>query len=81
MKSCLAAALKDRPRDAGVIPAAMTSHHAGVPEHLKAAGRAQAQPETRTASERMRRRQASGLAAALAGVVMLGVWQRRLERA
>lgn len=47
----------------------------------EAAGLAQAPPETRTASERMHRHQASGLAAALAAVVMLGVWRRRLERA
>ena len=75
MRSCLATAMKNRPPDAGLIPAAMTSHRDGVREHLKAAGLAQAQPETRTASEHMHRHQASALAA----VVKPGVWRLRLK--
>jgi eukaryotic-like serine/threonine-protein kinase len=89
-KSCLAAAPRDRPRDAGVVAGALTAHLAGVRERLKAAELAQARAESRVAGERKRRRLVIGLAASLLALVALAgggglwvVWQRaaRLETA
>jgi Protein kinase domain len=89
-KSCLAAAPRDRPRDAGVVAAALGAHLAGVRERLKAAELARARPESRAAEERKRRRLVAGLAAALLALAALAgggglwlAWQRaaRLEAA
>ncbi len=65
-KSCLAAAPRDRPRDAGVVVAALTAHLAGVQERLKAAELARARAESRADEERKRRLLVAGLAASLA---------------
>jgi serine/threonine-protein kinase len=72
-RACLAAAPKDRPRDAEVVAARLTAHLAGMQERLKAAGLAQAQAEARAVEERKRRTLAVGLAAALVAVAALGV--------
>lgn len=89
-KSCLAAAPRDRPRNAGVVAAALRAHLVGVQERLKVAELARVQAESRAAGERKRRLLVAGLAAALlalAGLVGGGglwlTWQRadRLETA
>jgi eukaryotic-like serine/threonine-protein kinase len=89
-KSCLAAAPRDRPRDAGVVAAALGAHLAGVRERLQAAELARARAESRAAGEKKRRRLVAGLAAsllALAAVTAGGgiwlAWQRtaRIEAA
>src|SRR5438874_1729614 len=64
-KSCLAAAPRDRPRDASVVVAALSAHLAGVRERLKAAELARVRAESRAAGERKRRRLVVGLAASL----------------
>ena len=71
-KSCLAAAPRDRPRDAGVVVAALTAHLAGVQERLKAAELARARAESRAAEERKRRLLVAGLAASLLALAALG---------
>ena len=50
-KSCLAAAPRDRPRDAGVVVATLGAHLAGVKERLKAAELARVRAESRAAEE------------------------------
>jgi hypothetical protein len=72
-KSCLAAAPKHRPRDAGVVTATLTAHLAGMQQRLKAAELAQTKAESRAVEERKRRMLAVGLAASLIAVVALGV--------
>ncbi len=62
-RSCLAAAPRDRPRDAGVVAAGLAAHLAGVEQRLLSAGLAQARAEARAAEERKRRILAVGLAA------------------
>jgi serine/threonine-protein kinase len=71
-KSCLAAAPRDRPRDAGVVVAALATHLAGVRERLKAAELARARAESRAAEERKRRLLVAGLAASLIALATLG---------
>ena len=71
-KSCLAAAPRDRPRDAGVVAAALTAHLAGVQERLQAAELARARAESRAAEERKRRLLVAGLAASLLALAALG---------
>jgi eukaryotic-like serine/threonine-protein kinase len=71
-KSCLAAAPRDRSRDAGVVAAAMTAHLAGVQERLRAAELARARAESRAAEERKRRLLVAGLAASLLALAALG---------
>src|SRR5205807_4062499 len=89
-KSCLAAAPRDRPRDAGAVVAALSAHLAGVRERLKTAELAQARAESRAAGERKRRLLVVGLAASMFALATLGgggglwlAWQRaaRLEAA
>ena len=70
--SCLAAAPRDRSRDAGVVAAAMTAHLAGVQERLRAAELARARAESRAAEERKRRLLVAGLAASLLALMALG---------
>ncbi len=72
-RACLAAAPKDRPRDAGVVAVALTDHLVSVQERIKAAELAQAHAESRAAEERKRRILAVGLAASLIAVATLGV--------
>src|SRR4051794_7809697 len=71
-KSCLAAAPRDRPRDAGVVVAVLTVHLAGVQERLRAAELARARAESRAAGERKRRLLVAGLAASLLALAALG---------
>ena len=89
-KACLAAAARDRPRDAGVVAAALGTHLAGVRERLQAAELARARAEARAGGERKRRRLVVGLAASLLALAALAAgggtwlaWQRaaRLEAA
>jgi len=81
VRSCLAVAPKDRPREAGVILAALTAYLAGVELRLRKAGLAQAQAEGRATVERKRRVLTVALAAsvlATALVVVFGwVWAAR----
>jgi eukaryotic-like serine/threonine-protein kinase len=71
VKSCLAAAPRDRPRDAGVVAGVLTAHLAGVRERLKAAELARARAESRVAEECKRRRLVIGLAASLLALAAL----------
>jgi serine/threonine-protein kinase len=89
-KSCLATLPRDRPRNAGVVAAALNAHFVGVQERLKVAEMARVRAESRANEERERRLLVVGLAAsllALAGLVGGGglwfTWQRaaRLEAA
>jgi tetratricopeptide (TPR) repeat protein len=84
-RSCLAAAPKDRPRDASVVVAALTAHLAGVEERLCAAELARARAESRAAEERKRRLLVAGLAASLLALATLGagggVWVARQRAA
>jgi hypothetical protein len=77
-KGCLAAAPRDRPRDAGAVAAALSAHLAGVQERLKAAELARARAESQAAGERKRRRLVAGLAASLLALATLigggGLW-------
>jgi serine/threonine-protein kinase len=82
-KSCLAAAPRDRPRDAGVVVTALSAHLAGVRERLKAAELARVRAESRAAGERKRRLLVAGLATSLLALATLGgggalwlAWQR-----
>jgi serine/threonine-protein kinase len=80
-KSCLAPAPKDRPRDAGVILAALSAHLAGAESRLREASLAQARAETLAAGERKRRILAVALAASVLVIGVLGaggwVWVSR----
>jgi tetratricopeptide (TPR) repeat protein len=71
-KSCLAAAPRDRPRDAGVVVIALTAHMAGVQKRLRAAELARARAESRAAEERKRRLLVVGLAASILALAALG---------
>jgi eukaryotic-like serine/threonine-protein kinase len=71
-KSCLAAAPRDRPRDAGVVVVTLTAHLAGVQDRLKEAELARARAESRAAEERKRRLLVAGLAASLFALAVLG---------
>jgi len=77
-KSCLAAAPRDRPRDAGVIVTVLNNHLAGVEERLRAAELARARAESRAAEERKRRLLVAGLAASILTLAALagggGLW-------
>ena len=77
-KSCLAAAPRDRPRDAGVVVAALSTHLAGVQERLRAAELARARAESRAVEERKRRLLGAGLAASILALAGLagggGLW-------
>ncbi len=71
-KSCLATAPRDRPRDAGVVVAALSSYLAGVQNRLKVAELARARAESKAAEERKRRVLVAGLAASLLALATLG---------
>ena len=72
-RSCLAAAPKHRPRDAGMVVTGLTAYLRGVEGRLREAELAQARAETRAAEERRRRR----LTLALAASVLATVADRR----
>jgi serine/threonine-protein kinase len=71
-RTCLAAAPKHRPRDAGVVVAALTAYLAGVERRLREAGLAQARAEARAIGERKRRLLAVALASSVLAMVLLG---------
>ena len=75
-RRCLAAAAKDRPRDAGAIVTALSAYQAGVQERLKIAEMAQARAEATAIEERKRRVLAIGLAVAVLLIAALvgGGW-------
>jgi eukaryotic-like serine/threonine-protein kinase len=71
-RSCLAAAPRDRPRDATGVLAGLTSHLAGAEMRLRAAELAQAKAETRTVEERRRRLLTLALASSILATALLG---------
>jgi serine/threonine-protein kinase len=71
-RRCLAPAAGDRPRDAGVVAAAMTAYLGGVQERLRQAEQERATAQARAAEERKRRRVQLGLAAAVLALVVVG---------
>ncbi len=75
-RRCLAAAAKDRPRDAGAIVTALSAYQAGVQERLKIAEVAQARAEATAIEERKRRVLTIGLAVAVLLIATLvgGGW-------
>jgi serine/threonine-protein kinase len=81
VKSCLAPAPKDRPRDAGVVLAGLSAYFTGAERRLREAGLAQAKAETLAAEERKRRVLAVALASSLLVTGLLGaggwVWVTR----
>ena len=76
VRSCLAVAPKDRPREAGMVLAGLTAYLAGVELRLRKAGLAQAQAEGRAAEERKRRVLTVALAASVlaTALVVAGSW-------
>jgi serine/threonine-protein kinase len=75
-KSCLAAAPKDRPRDAGTVLAGLTAYLDGAERRLREAGLAKAMAETSAAEERKRRTLSVALAASVlvTGLLAAGGW-------
>lgn len=77
-KSCLAAAPRDRPRDAGVVVTVLNAHLASVQERLRSAELARARAESRAAEERKRRLIVAGLATSILALAALagggGLW-------
>jgi tetratricopeptide (TPR) repeat protein len=84
-KSCLAAAPRERPRNAGVVVAALSAHLVGVQERLKVAELARVRAEARAAGERKRRLLVAGLATSLLALAALagggGLWLTWLRAA
>jgi serine/threonine-protein kinase len=70
--ACLATDPIDRPRDAGAVATAVTTHLASVQERLRAAEVEQAAALARATAERRARRLTVGLAAAVLGVGLVG---------
>ena len=83
-RSCLAAAPKHRPRDAGAVVARLTAYLGGVERRLREAELAQARAEARAAGERKRRLLALALAASVLATALIGVagwaWMDRERR-
>ena len=83
-RSCLAAAPKHRPRDAGIIVAGLTAYLRGVEGRLREAELAQARAETRAAGERRRRLLSLALAASVLATALIGAagwgWMDRERR-
>ena len=90
-RECLAAEPEERPRDAGVVAAALTAYQESVAERLRQAELARAQAQVQAREERKRRRLTAALAAAGSALVLMaaggglwlqGVWaERRAEAA
>jgi serine/threonine-protein kinase len=87
-RTCLAAQAEDRPRDAGVVAAAVTAYLASVQERLRtaeveraAAQAAAAEARAKAAAERRARRLTLGLAAAVLGLIAVAagasLWLQR----
>ncbi len=83
-RSCLAAAAKHRPRDAGMVVAGLTAYLRGVEGRLREAELAQARAETRAAGERRRRLLTLALAASVLATALIGAagwgWMDRERR-
>ncbi len=83
-RSCLAAAAKHRPRDAGMVVAGLTAYLRGVEGRLREAELAQARAETRAAGERRRRLLTMALAASVLATALIGAaawgWMDRDRR-
>jgi tetratricopeptide (TPR) repeat protein len=71
-RDCLAPEPAARPRDAGAVAARVAAYRAGVQDRLRRAELAQAAAEARAAEERRKRRWQLGLAASVAGFMLLG---------
>ena len=71
-QSCLAAAPKHRPRDAGAVVARLSAYLGGVERRLREAELAQARAEARAAGERRRRLLALALAASVLATALIG---------
>ena len=71
-RTCLAAAPKHRPRDAGIVVDGLTAYLRGVEGRLREAELAQARAETRAAEERRRRRLTLALAASVLTTALIG---------
>jgi serine/threonine-protein kinase len=71
-RSCLAAAPKHRPRDAGAVADHLTSYLGGVERRLREAELAQARAEAQAAGERRRRLLTLALAASVLATAMIG---------
>jgi serine/threonine-protein kinase len=86
-RRCLAPGPGDRPRDAGAVAAAITSHRRGLQDRLRQAELARVEAQAKAAEERKRRRLTIGLAAAVVGLFATagggGAWlaQQRQARA
>ena len=72
-QSCLAAAPKDRPRDAGAVVGRLTGYLGSVERRLREAELAQARAEARATGERRRRLLSLALAASVLGTALMGV--------
>ena len=71
-RSCLAAAPKHRPRDAGAVVARLSAYLGGVGRRLREAELAQARAEARAAGERRRRLLTLALAASVLATALIG---------
>ena len=71
-RSCLAAAPKHRPSDAGVVVAGLTAYLRGVEGRLREAEIAHARAETQAAGERRRRLLTLALAGSVLATVLIG---------
>ena len=71
-RSCLAAAPKHRPRDAGAVVARLSAYLGGVERRLREAELAQARAEAQAAGERRRRLLTLALAASVLATALIG---------
>ncbi len=71
-RSCLAAAPKHRPRDAGAVVARLSAYLGGVVRRLREAELAQARAEAQAAGERRRRLLALALAGSVLATALIG---------
>jgi serine/threonine-protein kinase len=71
-RSCLAAAPKHRPRDAGAVVARLSAYLGGVERRLREAEVAQARAEAQAAGERRRRLLTLALAGSVLATAMIG---------
>ena len=71
-RSCLAAAPKHRPRDAGAVVARLSAYLGGVERRLREAELAQARAEAQAAGERRRRLLTLALAASVLATAIVG---------
>jgi hypothetical protein len=74
-RGALAAEPTERPRDAGVLAAAMAAYRESIEARLRHAEVAQAEARARAAEERKRRRLMLGLGAFLLLAALLATWQ------